>query len=143
MGTAWKVSVFGVFLVRIFPHSDWIRRDTDVSLRIHPKCGKTRPKKYEYGHFSCSGGVVTRYREKEINWLVSIWKELWSLMDLKPFEKLFILYNQLGLWWFIGKILNIYGILLSRRNMLNSSFKLNNNACSLDLYRVFCNQERL
>ena len=25
--TAWKVSVFGVFLVRIFPHSDWIRRD--------------------------------------------------------------------------------------------------------------------
>ena len=26
--TAWKVSVFGVILVRIFPHSDWIRRDT-------------------------------------------------------------------------------------------------------------------
>ena len=25
--TAWKVSVFGVFLVSIFPHSDWIRRD--------------------------------------------------------------------------------------------------------------------
>ena len=25
MGTAWKVSVFGVFMVRIFPHSDWIR----------------------------------------------------------------------------------------------------------------------
>ena len=24
-----KVSVFGVFLVRIFPHSDWIRRDTN------------------------------------------------------------------------------------------------------------------
>ena len=23
--TAWKASVFGVFLVRIFPHSDWIR----------------------------------------------------------------------------------------------------------------------
>ena len=23
--TAWKVSVFGVFLVRFFPHSDWIR----------------------------------------------------------------------------------------------------------------------
>ena len=25
--TAWKVSVFGVFLVGIFPHSDWIQRD--------------------------------------------------------------------------------------------------------------------
>ena len=27
--TAWKVSVFGVFLVFIFPHSDWIQRDTE------------------------------------------------------------------------------------------------------------------
>ena len=27
--TAWKVSVFGVFLVFIFPHSNWIRRDTE------------------------------------------------------------------------------------------------------------------
>ena len=25
--TAWKVSVIWVFLVRIFPHSGWIRRD--------------------------------------------------------------------------------------------------------------------
>ena len=26
--TAWKLSVLRVILVRIFPHSDWIRRDT-------------------------------------------------------------------------------------------------------------------
>ena len=26
--TAWKLSVLKVILVRIFPHSDWIRRDT-------------------------------------------------------------------------------------------------------------------
>ena len=26
--TAWKLAVFGVILVRIFPYSDWIRRDT-------------------------------------------------------------------------------------------------------------------
>ena len=31
------MSVFGVFLVRIFPHLDWIRRDT--------KCGKIRTRK--------------------------------------------------------------------------------------------------
>ena len=37
--TAWKVSVFGVNLVRIFAHSDWIRGDTP-SLRIHSECGK-------------------------------------------------------------------------------------------------------
>ena len=30
---AWKVSVFGVILVRISPHSDWIRRDTDNGVR--------------------------------------------------------------------------------------------------------------
>ena len=45
--TAWKVSVFGVFLVRIFPHLDWTRRDTSffVSLRIQSKCGKRRTRK--------------------------------------------------------------------------------------------------
>ena len=47
--TAWKVSVFGVFLVRIFQHSDCIRRDTperySVSLRIQFKYGKIRIRK--------------------------------------------------------------------------------------------------
>ena len=33
-----------VFLVRIFPHSDWIRRDT-VFLRIQSDCEKIRTKK--------------------------------------------------------------------------------------------------
>ena len=42
--TAWKVSVFGVFLVRIFLHSDWIRRYS-VSLRIRSECAKTRTRK--------------------------------------------------------------------------------------------------
>ena len=42
--TAWKESVFGVFLVRIFPHSDWIRKGT--SFRIQSKCGKIQTKKY-------------------------------------------------------------------------------------------------
>ena len=34
--TAWKVSVFRVFLVRIFSHLDWIRRDTEQEY----ECGK-------------------------------------------------------------------------------------------------------
>ena len=42
--TSWKVSVFGVFLVLVFPHSDWIRRET-VSLRIQSKCGKIQTRK--------------------------------------------------------------------------------------------------
>ena len=42
--TSWKVSVFGVFLVLVFQHSDWIRRDT-ASLRIQSKCGKIQTRK--------------------------------------------------------------------------------------------------
>ena len=40
--TAWKVSVSGVILVRIFPHSDWMRRDTPYISVFSPyarKCG--------------------------------------------------------------------------------------------------------
>ena len=53
--TAWKVSVFLVFLVRIFPHSNWIRRDipciSPYSVRMREN---TDQKNSEYGHFSCS-----------------------------------------------------------------------------------------
>ena len=45
--TAWKMSIFGVFLVHIFPHLDWIRRDTEyyVSFRIQSKSAKIRARK--------------------------------------------------------------------------------------------------
>ena len=38
------MSIFGVILVRIFLHSDWIRKDTEygVSLRIQSECEKMR-----------------------------------------------------------------------------------------------------
>ena len=52
---SWKLPVFGVILVRIFPYSDWIPRDTPylsvwspnlgkyfVSLRIQSEFGKIR-----------------------------------------------------------------------------------------------------
>ena len=39
--TAWKTSVFRIFLVRIFPHSAWIRENT-------------HQENLEYGHFSQS-----------------------------------------------------------------------------------------
>ena len=46
--TAWKVPVFGVLLVRIFPHSDWIRRDI-VRMLVN-----TDRKNSKYRHFSRS-----------------------------------------------------------------------------------------
>ena len=41
MNTAWKVSVFGVILVRILPHSDW-KHKINTSLCIQSECGKMR-----------------------------------------------------------------------------------------------------
>ena len=43
--TAWKVSVFGVFPVRIFPGSDWIRKDTKYLSVLSPNAGKYGPEK--------------------------------------------------------------------------------------------------
>ena len=44
--TAWKVSIFRVFLLRIFPHSDWIRRDTLYLSVCSPNTGKYGPEKF-------------------------------------------------------------------------------------------------
>ena len=41
--TAWKVSIFGVILARIFLHSDWIRRDTSYLSIFSPKARKYGP----------------------------------------------------------------------------------------------------
>ena len=43
----WKVSVFGVCLVRIFPHSDWIRRDTLYFFVFSRNAGKYGPEKLQ------------------------------------------------------------------------------------------------
>ena len=43
--TAWKVSVSGVSLVRIFPHSYWIRRYTEYLSLFSPNAGKYGPEK--------------------------------------------------------------------------------------------------
>ena len=52
--SAWKVFVFEVFLVRIFPHSDWIRRDTPFLFVFSPNAGKHGPENSQYRHFSRS-----------------------------------------------------------------------------------------
>ena len=51
VSTAWKMSVFGVFLVRVFPHLDWILRFSPYSVRMREN---TDQKNSEYGHFSHS-----------------------------------------------------------------------------------------
>ena len=43
--TTWKVSVFWVFLVPVFLHSDWIRRNTEYVSVFSPNAGKYGPEK--------------------------------------------------------------------------------------------------
>ena len=43
---AWKVSVFGVFLVRILPHLGWIRRDIPYIFVFSPTAGKYEPENF-------------------------------------------------------------------------------------------------
>ena len=45
--TVWKVSVFGVLLVRIFPILNWIRRDPEYLSVFSPNVGKYRPEKLQ------------------------------------------------------------------------------------------------
>ena len=59
--TTWKESVFGVFLVRIFPHSDWMRRDTEYLFVFHPNARKYGPEKIPYLDTSRSGKPTRRY----------------------------------------------------------------------------------
>ena len=43
---AWKVSVFGVFLFRIFPYSDWIQKDAPYLSVFIPNVGKHGSEKF-------------------------------------------------------------------------------------------------
>ena len=45
--TPWKVSVFGVFLVRIFPHLNWIGRDSSYLSVFSLNAGKKLSKKFQ------------------------------------------------------------------------------------------------
>ena len=48
---ALKVSVFGIILVRIFSHLDWMRRDTEYLSVFSPNAGNTDQNNSEYGFF--------------------------------------------------------------------------------------------
>ena len=44
--SAWKVAVFGDFLVLIFPHLDWIRKDSPYLSVFNPNARNYGPKKH-------------------------------------------------------------------------------------------------
>ena len=53
-----SVQIRSFFLVHIFPHSDWIRRETEYLSSFSPNAGKYGPEKSPvFWHFSRSGVV--------------------------------------------------------------------------------------
>ena len=61
-----KVSVFGVFLVHIFPHLDWILRDTSISPYSVQMRENTDQKNSKYRHFS-SSDILLYYSRNPYN----------------------------------------------------------------------------
>ena len=57
--TAWKVTVFGLILVCIFPYSDWIRSISPYSVRTRENADQNNS---EHGHFSRSNYI----KQKEL-----------------------------------------------------------------------------
>ena len=56
------------FLVRNFPHSDWIRRDTPYPSVLSTNAGKYESKKTSvFGHFSCSDILAIRNTDHFFN----------------------------------------------------------------------------
>ena len=95
--TAWKVSVFGAFLVCICPHLDWIR--SILFLRIHSEYEKIGTRKLRMrtllrqwnfllssniSYYSCQ--IEGAFQELKINLLNLL--ELWDRWEIGWFKEL-------------------------------------------------------
>ena len=59
VGTAWKASVLGIFLIRFLPHLDWVQGYAEcVSLYSVWTWENVEEKIFEYKHFSPNDGYV-------------------------------------------------------------------------------------
>ena len=84
---AWKVSVFGVILACIFPHPDWIRKDTPYLSVFSLNAGKWDQNNSEYRHFLRS---VT---------LSQNWKIFWISVKVTFLSKKILIFHQLIQSW--------------------------------------------
>ena len=102
--------VFGVFLVRIFLHMNWIQRDPEY-LHIQPKCGKIQTRKtpnkdtfYAVSFvnlFSCQFPV-----KATSNWQIQKW---WNYCLTKPIIVWKIIFS-FKIFYGIWTIFNLYVI---------------------------------
>ena len=75
MVSTWIVSMFWVFLVRIFPNSDWIQKDTK-DLSVFSPIRKIRTRKLQIRTFSRNGSFPEKfssYWPPDLGTLVNSW----------------------------------------------------------------------
>ena len=104
--TAWKVYVFWVFLVRIFPRSDWIRRDTPYLSEFSLNAEKYRPEKHQirtlFTHW-ITFGIPIQAWTRPYEWIESnkcIYVCLTTCQKSKHTFFLFLRYNSANIYLF-------------------------------------------
>ena len=106
--TTWKVSVFGVILVRIFSHLDWIRGNTEYLSVFSLNAGKYGPEwlrvrtlfmQCYLKHF-CKGIFIFLYS----NWLFDFIMEKRGASRRFSFcsVKMEIMFHFFFIWWWLA-----------------------------------------
>ena len=95
LNTAWEVSVFGVFLVRLFPHLDWIRRVAEHLSVFSPNTGRYGPEKPRIQTFFTQCKIYIRLRS-DLNPKSKRFKNACSCFYLVTF-----LWFLIFFWWLL------------------------------------------
>ena len=107
--TSWKVSIFRVILVHIFPHSDWIWKDTEYLPVFSPNEGKYGPEElwvrqvwilfctFESSITWCSSSVVF----KKFFWIVLHCGRISSYLTSYIIPSKQMCFKNYQRWWMI------------------------------------------
>ena len=85
--TAWKVSVFGVFLVGIFLHSNWIRRDIPY-LSVFSQ----NARKYGTEKLRIQVLFTQWVLNIPLNWNINFWVAMRSIWNVSKYREYFVTY---------------------------------------------------
>ena len=95
------MSVFGVILVRIFPHLDWIRRDSEYLFVFSPNAEKCGPEKLRIRT------LFTQWYSKISEKIIkpcSVWMKLFTVRNAK-----------ITSYYYLAKMLMCYGLSLHKK----------------------------
>ena len=95
------MSVFGIFLVRILPHSDWIRIDTPYPSVFSTNAGKDGPENSKYGHFLRSEfQIMMRLNQTKTGHAEKGFKSFAGYLNDDDIKSLTIVISKMS--WYVG-----------------------------------------